>query len=167
MEQLTARNIVAAVTALAIIIVVGLGFVIRGGVNAQAQANDLVTIAQGLQAEYANQSYVYPVILPSAVLINSGKVDPTIVNGTAIDSRWQTAITLAGVAAGGFTTALTAIPYNACTELLTDQSLSQYATSFIVDSGTAAPVPITPSVAATACTATGTHSITIAFAGHP
>ncbi len=167
MEQLTARNIIAAVTALAIIIVVGLGFVIRAGVNEQAQAQDLVTIAQGLQAAYANQSYAYgAVAISSSVLTNSGKVDPTIVSGTTINSRWQTAITLTGAGAG-FTVALTGIPYSACTALLTDQSLGQYATSFTVDTGAANTVPVTPTTAATACTASGTHSITIAFAGHP
>ena len=73
MEQLTARNIIAAVTALAIIIVVGLGFVIRAGVNEQAQAQDLVTIAQGLQAAYANQSYAY-----GAVAISSSVPRPRL-----------------------------------------------------------------------------------------
>jgi hypothetical protein len=51
MEQLTARNIVAAVTALGIIIVVGLGFVIRSGDTARLidfddQCNDWLAVNQ-------------------------------------------------------------------------------------------------------------------------
>ena len=173
MEQLTARNIVAFATALAILVVVGFGVVIRGGANSATQAQDLVSIAQGFQKAFSNQSYQYgTATLAHAILVNSGKVDPNIVSAGTINSRWQTAMVFTG-ATNSFTAALTGIPYNNCTDLLLDQSLAEYVSQINVTTsgtgGTPATLtpPATPADAAGACGSGGVTAFTITFLGHP
>jgi hypothetical protein len=167
MEQLIARNIVAVVTALAIIIVVGLGFVIRSAANSASQAQDLVTIVQGVQKAFSNQNYQYGNgTIPSSILINGNKIDPNIVSGTTIQTRWQATITLTGTGSA-FSATVPSVPYGNCPDILQDQSLGQYITSIGVSGGTMRTPPVAPATAVADCGSSGTVDVVVNFQGHP
>ncbi|HEV2651670.1 MAG TPA: type 4 pilus major pilin [Rhizomicrobium sp.] len=167
MDPLVARNISILVGTLLLAAVIGFGFVIRNGTYSTNQAQDLVTIAQGLQKAYVNQNYQYgAAVIPSSTLINAGKVDPNTVTGTNIMSRWQTAIVITG-AGTAFTLALTGIPSNNCVDLMLDQSLQQYATSIGITGGTARTEPVSQANAAADCGTSGTVNLTATMIGHP
>jgi hypothetical protein len=167
MDPIIARNISIFVTTILIASIVGLGFVLRNGTNSSTQAQDLVTIAQGLQKAYQNQSYQYGTgPIASNVLINAGKVDPNTVANGNIQTRWQTAINLAGTGTG-FTAALTGIPSNNCVDLMLDQTLEQYVSSIGIAGGTARAEPVPQATAASDCGTSGTVAMTVTFIGHP
>jgi hypothetical protein len=167
MEHLNARNIATFVGAIALLAVLAAGYTARQAQLAFNQAQDLVSIAQGLQDAYSNQSYQYGAgTIPPAILINSLAVDSSIVSGGALNTRWQNVITLTANGAS-FSAALPAIPYNICVKLMLNTSLAQYISGIGVASGTIRSPGVSPATAAADCGNTGTVDMTVNYIGHP
>lgn len=169
MPQLTGQQIAALITAFTVAAAAAFGYLVFGSANSSVEAADLLAALRGWQAAYSAAGYQYgAAALNSAVITNSHKVDPAIVSGTDMLSRWGTKIIWTG-AGTNLVAALTAVPNNNCVEIMTDASLAPVLVSIGITSGTArVPGPnIDPATAATDCGSSGTVALTATFNGHP
>jgi type II secretory pathway pseudopilin PulG len=169
MENISARTIVLFITGILVAAVLGLFVTLRNSTNSQTQILDLEQIAQAMLLTYQNAGYNYGTgAIPATVLINTGKVPSSIVNGTNINSRFSTPITLDG-AGTSYSITLTGIPGANCFDVVSDTGLAQYLTSATVN-GTAVNTtpPLNVTTITGACgTSTAADTIVLNFTGHP
>jgi hypothetical protein len=167
MEVMNARTLVGIIGGILTVAVLGLFLVIRNGMNSSLQVSDLEAIGNAMILAYENVGYNYGSgTIASSSLISTGMVPSGAISGTALQSRFNTPMTVTGNGSS-YTIALTGVPTANCVSIMTDPGLAQYLASVTVVGGTARTPPVPFTTASGDCAAASTESLDLTYTGHP